>query len=262
MNFFKCLIIILIFNIFCAKAATKQLSVGWELWYPYQFHNSKQQLVGLDFDIFNAIVNQANLTVSYTELPWKRHLHYLKSGEMDVAMGASYSAERADYAYFTEAYRTEKVMLYVLKNQAKNIRLNTLKDLIDSPYKIGVEAGYFYGNQYQQLIKNKAFSQQINEVIDLEENITLLMAGKLHGILVDPITMKVFVEKYKLTNEFEPHQLTIYQDDIRIMLSKKTMSKENLLLFNKAIAVLKANGSLAKIRNRWADKQQLAANLY
>jgi polar amino acid transport system substrate-binding protein len=32
------------------------LSVGWELWYPYQYHNKNQQLVGLDIDSFNAIM--------------------------------------------------------------------------------------------------------------------------------------------------------------------------------------------------------------
>jgi polar amino acid transport system substrate-binding protein len=255
MNFRKILTLSLVLTIFSANAVTKPLSVGWELWYPYQFHNNKQQLVGLDFDIFNAIISEANLSVNYTELPWKRHLNYLKTGEMDVAMGASYSSDRANYAYFTQAYRSELVKLYVRKNQADKIKLKSLDDLASSPYKIGVEAGYYYGENYQQLITTDQFRQRIIEVVDLEDSISLLLKDKLDGVLVDPITMSAFVDKYQLTDEFEEHDVIIYQDDISIMLSKKTMTEENLVRFNQAIAKLKNNGVLLAITKRWLNKK-------
>jgi len=227
------------------------LSVGWELWYPYQYHNSNQKLVGLDFDIFNAIVKQADFSVEYTELPWKRHLHYIKTGQMDVAMGASYNNEREEYAYFTKPYRLELVKLYVKKGQAKHIKLPSLSALSKSDYMIGVEGGYYYGKNYQELIKSTEFQSHINEVIDIEENVNLLMKGHIDGFLVDPVTMKAFVEKYKLHNEFEPHSVKIYQDNIHIMLSKKALNESALQRFNQAIDTLKKNGELDKISARW-----------
>lgn len=255
MNFRKSFILSLVFTVFSLNAVTKPLSVGWELWYPYQFHNNKQQLVGLDFDIFNAIISEVNLSVNYTELPWKRHLNYLKTGEMDIAMGASYTNERASYAYFTQAYRSELVNLYVRKNQASKIKLKSLNDLVSSPYKIGVEAGYYYGKNYQKLIKNDDFQQHIIELVNLEDSISLLLKGKLDGVLVDPITMSAFVDKYQLNDEFEAHEVIIYQDDISIMLSKKTMTRENLVRFNQAINRLKNNGVLLEITKRWINKK-------
>jgi len=232
------------------------LSVGWELWYPYQYHNNKQELVGLDFEILNAIVKQANLSLNYTELPWKRHLHFIKTGEMDVAMGASFNQERADYAYFTKPYRFELVKLYVKKGQAKNIKLTSLKDLIKSPFLIGVEGGYYYGKTFHKLIQKAEFKSHINEVLDIEQNVKLLLKGYVDGFLVDPVTMKAFAEKYKINGEFEQHPMTIYQDSIHIMLSKKSMSEVDLLKFNHAITTLKENGTLDKLNARWTQLQK------
>lgn len=235
--------------------ANHNLSVGWELWYPYQYHNTEQQLVGLDFDIFNAIVKESQLNVNYTELPWKRHLHYIKTGEMDIAMGASYTEERAEYAFFTVPYRLELVKLYVRKGNIEKIDLPTLSVLSSSDYMIGVEGGYYYGSEYQELIKTAEFQSHINEVIDLEENVELLLAGHLDGFLVDPVTMKAFVDKYKLHGEFEQHPMTIYQDNIHIMLSKKTMEQTTVDKINLAIAKLESSGKLKQIIGRWASIQ-------
>ncbi|GHE82825.1 substrate-binding periplasmic protein [Thalassotalea profundi] len=231
----------------------KELAVGWELWYPYQYRNEQQKLVGLDLDIFNAIVEKLNLSVNYTELPWKRHLNYIKTGEMDIAMGASYTKERRDYALYSIPYRLETVKLFVKKNNNTNkkIELNHLKDLAESDYMIGVEGGYYYGEEYQQLIKTTEFRAHITEVIDLEQNIELLMKGHIDGVLVDPFTMQAFIKKYKMYNEFEQHSLNIYADNIHIMVSKKSQHRNLIPQINKAIRSLKADGTLDKILTEW-----------
>jgi polar amino acid transport system substrate-binding protein len=79
---------------------SQEFSVGWELWYPYQFHNKEKKLTGVDVEIFNLIADKANMSISYVELPWQRHLKYIKNGVVDIAFGASYTKERAETAYF------------------------------------------------------------------------------------------------------------------------------------------------------------------
>ncbi|MFT6903213.1 MAG: polar amino acid transport system substrate-binding protein, partial [Colwellia sp.] len=167
------LAIVLTFHGSANEAPSRDFAVGWELWYPYQYHNKKQELVGLDFDIFNAIIKESNFKVTFTELPWKRHLQYIKTGKIDMAMGASYTLEREESAYFSLPYRIEKVNLFVKKGMVSKIKLDTLGDLANSNYMIGVEGGYYYGKEYQKLITTKAFYSQINHVIDLEQNVAL-----------------------------------------------------------------------------------------
>ncbi|MFT5636002.1 MAG: polar amino acid transport system substrate-binding protein [Cognaticolwellia sp.] len=229
----------------------KNFYVGWELWFPYQYRNSQQELVGLDFEIFNTIFAKVGYTAEYTELPWKRHLHYIKTGEMDVAMGASLSEERQRYAMFSEAYRQETVNLFVRNGQANNIKLGVLSDLTNSNYMIGIESGYYYGDEYQKLMKTAEFQEHILEVVDIEENVTLLLAGHIDGFLVDPATIRAFSDKYKMAGEFEKHALSIYQADIHIIFSKKSVKPGVVTVINKAIGDLKKSGKLDKIINKW-----------
>ncbi|XQW86897.1 substrate-binding periplasmic protein [Thalassotalea piscium] len=256
----------ILFNSFSFNANADEnaaLAVGWELWYPYQYRNDKQMLVGLDLDIFNAIVTQANLTVTFTELPWKRHLNYLKTGDMDIAMGASYTEERAKDSHFSIPYRLETVKLFVRKGQSASIKIDNLAQLSNTNFMIGVEGGYYYGKDYQRLIETTAFRAHITEVLDLEQNIQLLMQGHLDGVLVDPFTMQAFIKKYKMYNEFEPHSLFIYSDDIHIMVSKKSQHKHLITKIDEAIKSLKADGTLDEILKNWnvlvkSDETQIA----
>ena len=247
----KAALLLLFSLIFTKPVYSQHLQVGWELWFPYQYRNKAQQLVGLDIDVFKAIIDQAGYQASYVELPWARHLRYIKSGKVDVAFGASYTKERASYAYFTQAYRTEVVKLFIRKN--KSLKLEKLSSLIDSPYIIGVEKGYYYGEIFKQLMHNKLFKKHIKVVLDIEENIGLLLQNKIDGLLADPNTIKAFVKKYRIDDELMEHQLPIYKSSIHIMLSKKTQSLAILQQFNQAITILKLNGRLDAIFIKWQN---------
>jgi len=236
------------------------LSVGWELWYPYQYHNEQQQLVGLDFEILNAILKKANLSANFTEMPWKRHLHYIKNGDMDLAMGSSLTKERQAYALFSLPYRNETVKLFVKKDDVDKIELTHLSDLINSPYIIGVEGGYYYGKIYQELIKRPEFKSHISEVLDIEQSVQQLMKGYTDGFLVDPVTMKAFVNKYKIDGEMVQHDIEIYSDDIFMMISKKSSHHELLAKINQAISQLKQTGEIKEIINRWSELQKANSN--
>jgi polar amino acid transport system substrate-binding protein len=133
--------------------------------------------------------------------------------------------------------------------------METLSDLADSPYMVGVESGYYYGKDYQELIKTTGFQANISEVIDLEQNVTLLLKGHLDGFLVDPNTMQSFVIKYKMENKFEQHSLEIYSADIFIMLSKQSSDVATLEKINTAITTLTDNGELIRISDSWKASQ-------
>lgn len=246
-------VLMLALSLLTTQIPAKDISVGWELWYPYQYHNKQQQLVGLDFDIFNALIKEIGVNVNYTELPWKRHLQLIISGEIDIAMGASYTKEREQDAYFTVPYRTETVRLFVRHGTKDKIKLTSLNDIIDSEYTIGIENGYYYGDTFKLLRNNKYFMSHIKDVLDLEQNVDMALKGHLDGFLVDPFTLKAFTKKYGLENEFELHPLEIYQTDINIMISKKSGTPEMLQSFNQAINKLKANGTMATILKNWSD---------
>ena len=238
-----------------ATPTDKTLSVGWELWYPYQYRNKQQELLGLDLDIINAVAKKAGLTVSYSEMPWRRLLNFIKTGEMDIAMGASYTKDRAKTADFSLPYRLEVIRLYMKKGKLAQLQISTLTDLIGSDYMIGVEGGYYYGEVFANLMKQAEFKSHIREAVDIEGNVLMLVKGQIDGFFVDPITMKAFAEKYAMLEEFERHPVAVYSNQIHFLLSKKSVPAVTLAKFNRALADIKDNGTLAEIYQRWSIAQ-------
>lgn len=231
-----------------AKKITS-ITVGWEIWYPYQYQDNNNQLIGLDVCILNAIAEKISVNLAYIELPWKRHLMYLKKGKVNIAMGSSKNREREEYAYFTEPYRVEEIRLFVMKGKEKEMDQVTLADVIDGNYILGVERGYFYGDEYTYLSTRPNFKYHFNEVTDLSQNVKMLLKGHIDGLLADPIAMNTYIEMFNLQGKFYQHSLYIYQTEIYFMLSKSSMSLEDVTQFNHAISELKNSGEINKIIN-------------
>jgi polar amino acid transport system substrate-binding protein len=238
--------------LFSFQVIAKQLApitVGWEIWYPYQYQDNNNQLKGLDVLILNAIAEETSTNFAYIELPWKRHLMYLKKGEVNIAMGSSRSREREEYAYFTDPYRIEEVRLFVIKGKEKEIELVTLADVIDSSYIIGTERGYYYGDEFKSLSERPTFKSHFNEVTDLNQNIKMLLKGHIDGLIADPIAMNTYIKMFNLQGKFSQHSLDIYKADISFMLSKTSMTQADVTKFNQAISALKKSGKIKELIN-------------
>jgi len=227
----------------------RTLSVGWELWYPYQYRDTDHKLSGLDVEIFNSIAKKANLDADYVELPWKRHLRYIESGDIDIALGSSPTKEREQYAYFTVPYRVETVKLFI--RAGEKLPLKSISELCNTHYSIATERGYFYGDEFAKSSKLKCFQTHIYEVIDIEQSIEMLLKGRINGLLADPHTIAAFSKKYKITGQIEAHPVKIYQTKIHIMLSKKSLNKRVLTKIDNAIIALKNEGVIEKILSKW-----------
>ena len=228
---------------------TRNLNVGWELWFPYQYRNKSQELIGLDIEIFKAVITKAGLTANYVELPWKRHLRYIESGDIDLAFGASYTLEREKYAYFSLPYRLEIVKLFIRKGDKP--KLNKLSDIVENDFLLGIETGYYYGDAFKKLMQSPEFKQHTNEVLDVEQNISMLLKGRINGLLADPNTIAAFCEKYKISGTLELYPLDIYQANIYMMLSRKTLNTDILAKINNSIKSLKKDGTLTAISKKW-----------
>ena len=248
-NSIKCLCLC---SCLLSNAHSQEFTVGWESWYPYQFKNKTGKLTGLDIEIFDLIAKKIDVNPKYIELPWQRNLMYIKTGLLDVVLGSSFTEERQESALFSVPYRTESINLFVRKGTANSYELNKLSDLIETDYLIGVENGYYYGDEYQKLTKTPEFMARINGVLDVEQNVQMLLKGYINGFLADPITVKVIESKMKIHNELEVHPLLIETTDVFIMLSKKSVNINQLTKINKAITTIQQNGKLDEIIKHWS----------
>jgi len=160
-------------------------TIGWEPWEPYQFINKEKQLTGLDVELISIIAQQMNCKISYTQLPWKRTLSYVERGQLDLAAGASKTSEREVYAFFSNPYRDESNVIFVLKGVSQKFPFKQLSDIKNSSFQLGITIGYHYGEAFSALMKDDAFKKHVQGVPNEPVNIMKTLKHRVHGYIGD-----------------------------------------------------------------------------
>ena len=218
--------ILLYLSFFCginpAFSSEKRIfSIGWEPWTPYLFENEQKVLTGLDADLIRMIIHKMNCEAKFKQLPWKRHLAYVERGQIDFATGASKTSEREVYANFSDAYRTESTVLFVLKGSSPKFPFKQLSDIKNSEFQLGITNGYFYGETFAELLKDKDFKKHIQGVSSDTINIKKVLKKRVDGFIGDIFAGVAALKEAGVRNKFEIHPMPVSSSDIFVMFSKK-----------------------------------------
>ena len=237
----------------------KELVNGWGgEWEPFLM-GTYDKPEGLDIEILDAVVKASGCTWRNTELeiPWKRHLNWLKVGELDLATGASWTQERAEYAYFTKAYRSENVAIFVRKADLKKYEGYSLQDLASVLSSIGVELGNTYGSEMGALLAK--MGEKVQRVNGNRQNMPKLLGGRIDGYLghLPYDAMQIKKKGYEDKIAYLPVSL-VNTGDIHFMLSKLANSEEVFKAIEGGLAEIKANGTYDKILKKYSDKYGLS----
>ncbi|MGI0116499.1 substrate-binding periplasmic protein [Zooshikella sp. RANM57] len=253
------ILIILIAGIFSewvSAAAPKKLCeapliVGWEYWEPFQFQDEQGNYTGLDLDILQAVFAWTQCELSFAERPWQRLLIDIQTGSVDILLGASKTAERMEFSYFSRPYRKEKMALYIRAADQKDYIFKSLGDIVYLPFTLGVTRGYYYGEEYEQLLKSRSFREQLVTVARDKQLYPLLLQGRINGFLAE-----TYFVAYNFLNKDNSKQvirypLPLYESDIHVMFSRKTISADLVTLFNRHLQELSIKGYLQKIKSKY-----------
>src|SRR5438034_6146341 len=116
-----------------AQAPGKTLRGGWYWWDTYQYMVVKddyKRLTGLDVRLIKEIFGRMGYEVTYDEVSWAQHLRDIQSGKRDIASAAYKTAEREQYAYFSNPFRKETNVLYVRRGEARLYPAEDLETLL------------------------------------------------------------------------------------------------------------------------------------
>jgi len=230
----------------------KPFSLGWEPWAPYQFLDDKKQLTGLDIELVTAIVKKIGCNITHKNVQWKRHLKELEQGRIDLASGASKTPEREVYAFFSDAYRNEYISLYVRKGESNKYDVKSLKDILKTPFILGVTRGYYYGEEFANLLKNPQFIRRLQYVKNDEQHYDKLVKNRIDGFLPDHFTAQDKIKEKDLIGKIERHPMPIIlTGDIFVMLSKKSLSPAIVKDFNNGLNQIKDDGTYRKILDKY-----------
>lgn len=235
-----------------ASWANCQLSVGWEPWEPYQFKKG-DEVTGLDNDLVRAMADEAGCTLTFVQAPWKRQLEDIQRGKLDMTSAASHNAEREAFAYFSEPYRDETMVLLVRNGEAGKYEFSRFMDMVPAGFKLGVTRDYYYGEDFKEAMGKREFAILVSDVTADLQNFKKLEAGRIDGVLSDRFVSADIIRNNGLQGKFEVHPMLVTSSGVHLIFSKQSVNTEIVERFNKALAAIKANGTYDRILNKYLD---------
>tara|TARA_Y100000996_G_C22396969_1_gene591568 strand:+ start:103 stop:864 length:762 start_codon:yes stop_codon:yes gene_type:complete len=230
----------------------EKVILGYDDWRPYQYTEAGK-ITGLDVDLLSAILKSTGCPFKLKSIGWKAHLRELKKGRVHLAPGASMTDERKKFAFFSESYRTESVVMFVRKENLNKFKPSSLKDLIGKKFKLGVVRGNFNGDEFEKLKKNAGFKKILLEMSSEGQLYKMLRKGRVSGVLADRYSGFAYLKKLKLGDQIVKHPLKVYSTNIHVMFSKKSVDKGFVEVFNKNLQKLKNNGQYKNILNKYLE---------
>ena len=228
-------------------SCARPLTVGWEPWQPFMYEAGDGQLTGLDVQLIRAVAARMGCTLKFVQLPFKRHLLELQAGRIDLATSVQWTAEREQFAYFSKPYREAQMRLLVRARQAGQWPLKQLADLRAWPFRLGIARGYFYGEPFARLSAEPG-QVQIEDAISDEVNLTRLLAGRIDGLLADPLVVASLAPAPGL---IEQHPLAVHASVFHFIGSRRALAPELMQQLDAALLQLQGSGELQAIVARY-----------
>lgn len=232
-----------------AQCPDKEIRVGWEPWPPYAMMRDGR-LTGLDLDMIRLLLDEMGCSYRFIERPWKRLLLEVEQGKLDLASGASKTAERQQYGLFSHSYRTESAVLLV--RRTATVTPLSLDDVVAQQFRLAITRGYYYGDDFDRLNQQPAFRALLQPSKEDRMNLKKLAAGRVDGVLADPFAAAARLREEGLTDQVRV-QMTVHANEVYFLLSRQTMSAAFVEQLDQALTKVRADGRYQEIIDQYLN---------
>jgi polar amino acid transport system substrate-binding protein len=183
------------------------------LWFPYNYQDKEGKALGFENEIFKAVMENMNIRVEFSMLPWKRCLHQIQYGEADAVVSMLKVKERESYTIFSpEHISVSKTLLFVRK-KSRIVFNGSLKDL--QQYTFGLTRGFSYGPEFDSAdFLNK------EEVLDQTAIIRKVIRGRNDIGIGNQLVVAALAKKMEYGDEIRFLAPTIHTQKLYIGFSK------------------------------------------
>ena len=221
----------------------QKVKVGTEgVYAPFTFTDGSGKLTGYDVEVVEEIGKRANLDIEFVPTPWDSMFLGLESKKFDfIANEIAKNPEREKKYTFSDDYLVSAAQIIVKKGRTD---IKTLEDLKGKRVMTGV--GSNYNKTLTDFDKNKEINYAYfdgNVSIALEE----IAQGKVDATLNDRLTVGYFTKQRGNLVEIVGEPVT--KTPVYFTFRKDSEELKNKI--NKALAEMKADGTLAKISEKW-----------
>lgn len=236
-----------------------QYTLGFQAWEPYQYIAVGHEVSGLDIEIARAVMADMGCMLETRQSTWRDLLSLLRDGEIDFVLGASKTEARHAYALFSDAYRTETFALFIRLRDSQKFHIDSVADFIEKGNVLGVVNEYYYGETINAAFARGDENGHVRGAIMSELNIARLLDGEIDGFLEDELVATSMIRRKGLQLDIEQHELALPSSDVYVMFSRAAVNEDDVTAFNTSLAAIRANGTYAKILERYYSKANLPA---
>ncbi|MCC5878275.1 MAG: amino acid ABC transporter substrate-binding protein [Idiomarina sp.] len=237
-----------------APVSECQLTLGFDIWEPYQFVDIGEQVRGLDIEIAEATAQLMGCELEFSQATWVDLLHDMQSGDVDMLMGASKTSEREAYAYFSDGYREEQFVLFIREDNQRLFADMDLSAVLDQEMRIGIVDSYFYGDEFQShydSARERNGDTQFMNAMMGEFNLVRLLDHDIDGFLEDRVVGQSLIRRKGLAEYITASDIELTADSVYVMFSKESTDQAMVEAFNQALAQLRDNGEYDAILARY-----------
>ncbi len=245
----RCFLGLLICLIPLSSHGTCNLTVRVTEFKPQYYLDSDGQWQGVAVAITRALFKQAKCDITFVDVPWKRALHLLDQGGVDLVLNMTATANRQKYAHFIGPMLDETQVLIV--EQDSDHIITELDDIKHLSKRIGIDRGVFYGSLFAQKMTTDSSFVDKFEYADNSSNMLKLISGRVLGILGNKYTASYRVHHLLPKGKFKLHPFVFNQSFVYFGFSKKSVSTDLLSRFERAYETIRQNGTLQDIRKRY-----------
>lgn len=229
-----------------------QFILGFDAWEPYQYVDVGERVAGLDIELVAAVVKGMGCELTYQQGTWVDLLMALKNGEVDILLGASKTEAREQFAFFSDAYRMEEFSLYIRNGDKVRAGYQNLSDFIQNASKIGIVGDYIYGQDVSTYLDNPETSKYFVNAIMGELNVARLLDGDIDGYFEDSFVGASLLRRKALSNYIVAQGITIHTGDAYVMFSQKSVTPDQLSLFNTQLKKVKSSDLYKDILSKYS----------
>jgi len=233
-------------------AAACHMTAGWEPYGNFLYRDEATgQAAGIDVDLVNLLAAEAGCTVTWTEMPWKRHLEELKRGTVGIATSTVRKPEREDFAHFSAPYRRESVAIFVRRGETARYALSSLADVPKIGFRLTRNRGYSHGPAFEAAMADPAFAAQVEESARYSENLQKLVNGRVDGLVGDAVVVLGEAKLAGLLDRIERYPLTLHEGPIHMMFSRASVDAATVARFDAALDRLQADGRYQAVFDKY-----------
>lgn len=217
------------------------LQIGLEGTYPpFNYQDENGQLAGFEIDLAQAIVAKLGVKADFQPTKWDGILAALEAKRFDVIINqVTITPERQVKYDFSEPYTVSGIQ--IITRAGEETKISKPADLA------GKAVGVVIGSNYEKWLRDNAPKADIRTYDDDATRDQDLLSGRIDAVINDRLVAAARVKQYQ--GKLAAAGVPFAPQSQAIALRKG--NPELLTALNKALDDLRADGSLAKISDKW-----------